>query len=155
MSGTYILYDDATFRATLPFFSNTAVYPEAALQQWFTNGISYISNYNAGALSGLDRQLACYLMTAHLAALNDQIVANGGSVPGFVVDATIDKVKVQIQPPPARNQFQYWLGLTPWGQQLLPLLAIKSAGGFFIGGSPERAAFRRVLGGFGGMGFRR
>lgn len=149
MSGTTLVYDDANFRATLNYFADPTVYPEAALSQWFTNGTSYISAYNAGTLQGQNRQLALYLMTAHLAALNDLIVADKGSVPGLITDAMVDKVKVTIQPPPSKNQFQYWLGLTPWGQQLLPLLAIASAGGFYVGGRPEGLAFRRVAGGFG------
>lgn len=149
MSGTYILYDDATFRATLPFFSNETTYTEVALQQFFNNGISYISNYNRGALNGNSRQLACFLMTAHLAALTDLINEQDGSVPNLVVDATIDKTKVTVEPPPSKTQFQYWLNLTPWGQQLLPLLAVSSAGGFYVGGRAEGLAFRRAFGGFG------
>ena len=149
MIGTVISYDDAAFRATLTYFADTIKYPPALMQQFFTNGTSYISNYNRGALAGQSRELALYLMTGHLAALNDAINENEGSVPGFVKDATIDKVKVGLQPPPAKNQFQYWLGLTPWGQQLLPLLTIASAGGFFVGGRPEGLAFRRAFGSFG------
>lgn len=149
MIGTYITYDDATFRATLVYFANTVTYPAALMQQFFTNGTSYISNYNRGALNGENRQLALYLMTGHLAALNDMVNANDGSVPGYVKDASVDKVKVSLQPPPAKNQFQFWLGLTPWGQQLLPLLCIASAGGFYVGGRPEGLAFRRTYGGFG------
>lgn len=149
MSGTFLEYDDAVFRATLPFFADTTVYPEAAMQQNFTNGISYISNYNRGTLNGPSRQLALYLMTGHLAALNDLIIAQDGSVPGLITNAVIDKVQVTIQPPPSKNQFQYWLGLTPWGQQLLALLSVKSVGGFYVGGQPETAGFRRVYGGFG------
>jgi hypothetical protein len=149
MSGTYILYDDATFRATLPFFSNETTYTPVALQQFFNNGISYISNYNRGALNGNSRQLACFLMTAHLAALTDLINEQDGSVPNLVVDATIDKTKVTVEPPPSKTQFHYWLNLTPWGQQLLPLLAVSAAGGFYVGGRCEGLAFRRVFGGFG------
>lgn len=149
MSATYLTYDDAQFRATIPFFANATTYPQALMQQFFTNGIAYISNYNAGILQGDRRQLALYLMTGHLAALNDLIIANDGSVPGLVTNAKVDKVQVQITPPPAKDQWEYWLNLTPWGQQLLALLQVASAGGFFIGGRPEGLGFRRVFGGFG------
>lgn len=150
MAGTTLTYDDATFRATYSYFASTATYPEVALQNWFTLGTNYVSDYNAGIMQGASRQAALYLMTAHLAALNDLIVADAGAVPGQLVNASIDKVKVTITPPPAPNQWQYWLGLTPWGQMLLALLQAKSAGGWVVGGNPERLGFRRVGGGFGG-----
>lgn len=153
MSGTTLTYDDATFRTQYPFFGNATAYPAAALQNWFTLGTAYISDYNAGIMQGAARQSALYMMTAHLQALSDMINADAGAVPGLVVDASVDKVKVTITPPPAKNQWQYWLGLTPWGQMLLALLQAKSAGGWSVGGNPERLGFRRVAGRFGGRGW--
>jgi hypothetical protein len=55
-----------------------------------------------------------------------------------------------MQPPPETNQWQWWLSLSPWGQQLLALLLVKSAGGFYIGGFPERQGFRKAYGLFNG-----
>ena len=154
-----LVYNDADFRAMFPFFTSTVTYPQASLLNWFTMGTSYVSNINCGFMVDAARQQALYLMTAHLAALNDMIVANAGAVPTLVKGASIDKVKVDLEMPPTKTQFQWWLNLTPWGAQLLTLLAIQSAGGWVIGGLPERAAFRRVAGGFGGLwgvaGFRR
>lgn len=154
-----LVYNDANFRAMFPFFVSTITYPTASLQNWFTMGTSYVSDVNCGYMIDAARQQALYLMTAHLAALNDIIVANAGSVPTLVKDAAIDKVHVGLEMPPTKTQFQWWLNLTPWGAQLLTLLNIQSAGGWIIGGLPERAAFRRVAGGFGGpwgvQGFRR
>ena len=149
MIGTCITYNDFEFRATLVYFANTTTYPAATLLQFFTNGTAYIDAYNRGALNGANRQLALYLMTAHLAALNDLINAEGGSVPGFVKSGSIDKVTVALQPPPAKTQFQFWCNLTPWGQQLLPLLSVATAGGLYVGGRPEGFGFRRVFGSFG------
>lgn len=146
-----LVYDDTAFRLQYPFFANVTTYPEITLQTNFTNGTSYISDYNAGILQGQSRQTALYLMTAHITALNDIIVANNGAAPGYVTNAKIDKISVTLEPPPAKNQFQWWLNLTPWGQQLLALLQVQSAGGWAVGGNPERLGMRRVGGGFGGL----
>lgn len=155
MSGTTLVYNDMDFRAAFPFFANMTTYPEAVLSMNFTNGTNYISNYNYGWLQNGNRQFALYLMTAHLTALNDLIVANNGAVPMIETQAKIDKIAVTVKPPPETNQWQYWLNLTPWGAMLLAELQVASAGGWLIGGLPERFAFRRVGGGFGGtMGFR-
>jgi hypothetical protein len=143
-----LVYTDADFRTAFPFFANTITYTEASLQLWFTQGTSYISAYNRGWLRNKNRQLALYQMTAHLAALNDIIVAENNAAPGLAVAARIDKIQVTLMPPPVKSQFQWWLNLTPYGQQLLALLQVRSAGGWSVGGTPELAAFRRVGGVF-------
>lgn len=144
-----LTYNDTQFRQTLPYFADINAYPVTVLQQFFTNATSYVSPFNYGWLCGADRQLALYLMTGHLAALGDQIRANDGSSNGVIIGARIDKIDVKLQPPPAKNQLKWWLNQTTWGQQLLALLSAKSAGGWNVGGLPERQAFRRVNGGFG------
>jgi hypothetical protein len=154
MSGTTLVYNDADFRLAFPFFANATTFPEALLSMNFTNGTNYISDYNAGFLANGNRQYALYLMTAHLTQLGVLIAANNGAAPMIETQATVDKISVTVQPPPQKNQWQYWLNLTPWGAQLLALLQVASAGGWYVGGLPERAAFRRVGGGFGGLGFR-
>jgi len=143
-----LVFTDADFRAQFPFFVNSTTYPEASLQMWFTQGTSYVSNYNAGFLRDASRQIGLYLMTAHLAALNDLIVAEAGAPAGLAVSARIDKIQVTLLPPPVKSQFAWWLSLTPWGQQLLTLLKVRSVGGWFTGGTSELAAFRRVGGVF-------
>jgi hypothetical protein len=96
------------------------------------------------------------LMVAHLLTLAAQ--ARTGGVSGQVTSATIDKVSVSVAPPPGGDDaWAYWLGLTPYGLQLLALLKRCTAGGFYVGGLPERAAFRAVGGLFpkGGRLWRR
>lgn len=95
-------------------------------------------------LEGECRYRALTLLTAHLAALGVLIAA--GQVPGLVQTATVDKVSVSLTPPPILTQFQWWLSLTPYGQQLLALLQVASVGGIYIGGLPEISAFRKVGG---------
>ena len=79
-------------------------------------------------------------MTAHLLALSVMIAS--GNTPGVMVAATIDKISITLEPPPAPNAWQYWLQTTPYGQQLLALLQVASVGGFYAAsGVPGRAGF--------------
>ena len=142
---TIIVFDVVLFRSQFPVFTNATTYPTPMLQMYWDMAICYINDEgNYGWLNGVCRQLALDLMTAHLTALSLLIVA--GQVPGLVQSATIDKVSVSLTPPPQPNQWQWWLGLTPYGQQLLALLQTRAVGGFYIGGLPERSAFRKVGG---------
>ncbi len=85
-------------------------------------------------------------MTAHLAKIGDMIAS--GEAPSIVNASTIDKISVTLTPPPAKNQFQWWLNTTPYGAQLLTLLSMAAVGGIYTGGSPERSAFRGAYGRF-------
>lgn len=87
------------------------------------------------------------LMVAHLLQLREA-AAGGNAGTGAVVSASIDKVSVSFAQPPASGSWGHWLGMTPWGAQFAALMARCSAGGFFVGGLPERAAFRSVGGVF-------
>lgn len=150
MSGTTLVYNDADFRLQFPFFADMDAYPEQLLTMNFAAGTNYISDYNSGFLANGNRQFALYLMTAHLTQLGTFVTANNGSPTTIETQARIDKISVTVAPPPSKNQWQYWLNTTPWGMQLFALLQVASAGGWFVGGLPERFAFRRVGGGFGG-----
>lgn len=141
-----IEFDIAAFRAAYPQFANTATFTDATLQGYWDAAICYISDENYGYISGAKRERCLWLMTAHLAALS--IIIASGQTPGMVNQATIDKITVTLQPPPIKTQFQWWLGLTPYGQQLLALLQANSVGGMYIGGAPEISAFRKVNGCF-------
>lgn len=147
-----ITLDPAAFRALFPQFADPAKYPDAALSIQFDMATSYVSADTYGDMTAAARTNALYLMTAHLLALGAIIAQNNysGQV-GVVQAATIDGVSVTLQPPPQRGQWRWWLNTTPYGAQLVALLDAQSVGGFFVGGLPERAAFRRVGGGFGGV----
>lgn len=136
-----ILFDPAAFKVAFPAFASV---PDATLQAYFDAGTCYISDRDYGWLAGECRARALDLMTAHLAALSNMIAA--GQMPGLETSATIDKISVTTTPPPLKNQWQWWLSLTPYGQQLLALLTARSVGGFYVGGLPERSAFRKVGG---------
>lgn len=140
-----ITFDVAAFRAQFPQFANVTDFPDVMLEGYFDTATCYISpSNNYGYLRGTCRERALYLMTAHLSAL--YIAINSGNPTVFVSQSTVDKVSVTITPPPMKDQFQYWLNLTPYGAQILALLNAKAVGGWFVGGLPELAAFRRVGG---------
>lgn len=155
-SSAPLTYDDALFRAQIPLYANTTDYPESTLQVWWNTAISYISPgqsyawWEANQTSGNDntpQQSAINLMMAHLIFLSN-LIASGKIRPGgdIVTSATIDKVSVTLEPPPIKSQWQWWLSQSPFGAQLLALLYLKSVGGFYVGGLPELAAFRKVGG---------
>ena len=137
-----IVFDIPAFRLQFPAFQNAALYPNVTLQAYWDTGTEYISDtQRCGPLSGARLVLALNLMTAHLADIYAQIAA--GDTPSITTGATIDKISVTSLAPPTKNAFQYWLNLTPYGQQLLALLSTISVGGFWIGGRNEIGQFRR------------
>jgi hypothetical protein len=140
-----INYNDSAFRALFPAYANTVFYTATTLQAWWDTATAYVSNCNGGCYTGgmtlAQQTLALNQMTAHLVYLNNLIAA--GSTPGVTVAATVDKVSVTLEPPPAPNQWQYWLQTSPYGQQLLALLQVASVGGIYAAsGVPGRAGFR-------------
>ena len=137
-------FDVDAFREQFPQFENTTTFPDAVLQQYWNAATCYINPNDFCWLHDDCLQLALNLMTAHLTALSVLIQQN--QTPGYEQSATIGKVSVSLTPPPNKNQWQWWLNTTPYGMQLLTLLQAKSAGGFYIGGLPETAAFRKVAG---------
>ena len=143
------VFDIPTFRQLYPAFANSITFTDVYLTAQWTAATVYLGKYDGCLLSGDTLQLALNLMTAHLVQINVMIAA-GGATPtiGVLTSATIDKVTVTNMPPPAANGWKYWLALTPYGLQLWALLQRASAGGVYIGGSPERRAFRKVGGWF-------
>ncbi len=141
-----IVFSVTLFRTQFSAFSNEACYPDTTLQMFFDTASCYISTNDCGRLTGACRLRAINLMTAHLLRISDDIAA--GNTSDFVINSTVGSVSVAVQPPPETDQFQWWLTKTPYGQQLYALLGVVSVGGFYVGGSPERSAFRKVGGRF-------
>jgi hypothetical protein len=153
---TPLVFTYTDFVSMFPAFANPVQYKSTALALQFDLASIYISNVDYGGnLTGASLQNALYLMTAHLQGLNDLVAQNDGAAPGIVTDATVDKVKVVLVPPPIKDSaWRYWLNQTPYGQSLLALLQVKAVGGWFVPGSVagggELGAFRRVGGRFSG-----
>jgi len=132
--------DPAKFREAYPEFCDVAVWTNAKLQMYWDTATNFIANCNYGWMKGSPRELAINLMVAHLAKLSALIAA--GQTPGIVTGSTIDKISVTLEPPLVKNKFDYWLSLTPYGQELLALLGVWSVGGWSAGGSFTRSGLR-------------
>jgi hypothetical protein len=145
---TTIELNIALFRERFPQFAIPAVFPDAVVTVNWVMATQYVSDSSYGCMAVTARELAIQLMTAHLMALAVIQASGGGTgTPGIVTGATIDKVSVSLATPPyGTDEWRYWLNLTPYGTQLLALLSAQAAGGFYVGGWPERSAFR-VAGG--------
>ena len=144
---TTITLDPAAFRALFPQFADPVKWPDAALSIQFGVATGYVSADTYGDTPVAARTNVLYLMTAHLLALGAIIAQNNysGQV-GVVQGAVVDHLQITLTPPPVKSQWQWWLNTTPYGAQLLGLLEAQAAGGFYVGGLPERAAFRKVAG---------
>ncbi len=138
---TTLVFNVTVFRQYYPEFGNETLFPTTTLQQYWNQSSSYISTANRGTLNNVSRQTALNLMTAHIAKI--AIFNSQGEVPGIITDSEVDKVKVQLEPPPLPNQFRWWLSTTVYGQELLAMLQIRSVGGFYTpAGQPVLSAFR-------------
>lgn len=139
---TCLQFNYATFIQYYAQFSNATLYPQATLQLYWNRATSYISNNPCyGGLTIQQRIETLNLMTAHLTVLST--LAAAGEDSGLVQGATIDKVSVQLTPPPEVTAWQWWLNQTIYGKQLLALLDLLSAGGFSVGGFPTVSTLRR------------
>lgn len=139
-------FNVTNFRAQFPEFANSTTYPDASLAAWWEMGNNYVSTDNAGYDSwrATQAQLACDLMCAHLAK-SFTLIGNGvGTV--LVNGSTEGSVSVSLTPPPVRGAWQWWLATTGYGAQLRALLKVIAGPGSYIGGLPERSAFRKVGG---------
>lgn len=140
-----ITLDTARFRAAFPAFANDTKFPDAMLQVQWDIGTAYVTDANCGVLVDSKRETALWLMLAHLLWLGFLISRNRGGV-GVKTQARIDKVQVVYEAPPPGDSWTWWLQQTPYGQQLLALLSIAGAGGFYGGGLPETTALRKWAG---------
>lgn len=145
---TVLTFDVTLFREQFPAFASDTTYPDAQLQMYWDMATCYISDVNYGYLRDDCRQLAINQKTAHLQFLASQVAVKGTTT-GLINSTTIDKISVSLTAPPfGTSQFKWWLNQSPYGQMLLALLSQKAVGGLYVGGSPERAAFRKVGGVF-------
>lgn len=141
-----VLFDPVRFRDKFPEFPNPP-YTDPILQRKWDAGTCIIDPNDSGCFMDT-KQLTCVLdlMVAHLLKLQEMLDMGQNVV--AVTSATIDKVSVSVEPPKAATQYQLWLSTTPYGQEIRVILQVSSVGGTYIGGLPERRAFRKVGGRF-------
>ncbi len=138
------VFDLSAFRTAYPVFDSV---PDATVQAAATSALCLIGQ------DGCDCDVQMWqLMVAHLLYIQGQVAAGNGNA-GAVTSATIDKVSVSLAAPPfGTSAYKFWLFKSPYGGQLLALLDRCSKGGVYVGGLPERSAFRSVGGVFPGRG---
>lgn len=148
-------YDDALFRKQVPAFADETKYPPEMVQVYWDIACFFIEDTSSPChmLQGAQLQYALNLMTAHLMSLALAAAEDDGGVPGSggggpITSASIGEVSVTRMQPPAADGWQYWLSGTPFGSALWALLGAISAGGFSVGGLPERTGFRKIGGVF-------
>lgn len=133
----------ATFRTLYPKFDTVTDEVVLAVSE---QALCYTSERGCNC-----DQAMWMLMVAHLlfmAALD----GSGQFTPGMLSGTSIDKVSVSFALPPITTPWAFWLNRSPYGQQFSALLSKCASVGFYVGGSPERAAFRSVGGGFARRG---
>jgi hypothetical protein len=138
------VFDISAFRLSFPAFASETAYPDALITTQSEIGLAYIDE-DFDYCGKFD--LLWQLVTAHLLYLNAQI-ASGNTTTGQLASATVGSVSVSVTAPKNADEFAYWLGLSPYGLQMLALLRKCAVGGWIVGGRPERAAFRSVGGTF-------
>lgn len=138
------VFDLSAFRTAYPVFDSV---PDATGQAAATSALCLIGQ------DGCDCDVQMWqLMVAHLLYIQGQVATGNGNA-GAVTSATIDKVSVAFAAPPfGTSAYKFWLFKSPYGGQLLALLDRCSKGGVYVGGLPERSAFRSVGGVFPGRG---
>lgn len=142
------VYDDASFRLMFPVFADDTVYPPALIGMWWSTGTGFVSAQDNCGINGDALQSALNMMAAHL-LWSSVLIGRGQTTVGVMIGSSIDKISVSFQAPPMLNNWRSWLLTTPYGAMFLALMEAQAAGGFYVGGSPERDAFRNSYGIFG------
>lgn len=142
--------DIQAFRKRFTAFSDELFFPDERIIFAWEDVPIYIAGCGK-MLSGAALDRAKLLMTAHLLQSNS-MVAEGKNIAGAVSSASVStasgSASVSLSTLQTKTAFQAWLASTPYGIELYALINVKSAGGFYVGGSPEIAAFRRAGGRF-------
>ena len=138
------VFDLSAFRTAYPVFDSV---PDATVQAAATSALCLIGQ------DGCECDVQQWqLMVAHMLYIQGQVATGNGGA-GAVTSATIDKVSVAFAAPPfGTSAYKFWLFKSPYGSQLLAMLDRCSKGGVYVGGLPERSAFRSVGGVFPGRG---
>lgn len=139
-----IALDIAKFRLEFAEFSDPSLYSDLYISAKWDAATCYMSDLNEGRLKDSCRQYGLFLMLAHLILLDDKI--KSGVSTAVITSGSEGSVSVSFATPPSSGSWDWWMGLSIYGQQLNALLAAKSAGSFYVGGSPVRNGFRGVGG---------
>lgn len=137
--------DIAAFRVNFPLYADETKYPDVLLNAQYEIGKCYIADNNC-TMAEACREYVLQAMLAHLLYIRDQV--NAGNNVGVITSASEGEVSVSLATPVVDDEWHYWFNSSPYGRELIALLDVQSVGGFYVGGSPERKAFRKVGGMF-------
>lgn len=137
--------DIAKFRVNFPLYADETAYSDALLNAQYEIGKCYVKD-NDCVMPEACREYALQAMLAHLLYIRDQV--NAGNNIGVITSASEGDVSVSLAQPIVDDEWHYWFNSSPFGRELVALLLGQSSGGFYVGGLPERAAFRKVSGVF-------
>lgn len=126
------------FRSAMPAFADATKYSDEQIDAFVEKAGFYISTKYSGTCPCKCRVYAIELMAGHLLKLNDLILSGDNSAGGRITSASIDKISVSLDAPQTKNAYEYWLSLTPYGQQLYALLMSKAPAGIYSGGKCYR-----------------
>ena len=137
--------DVAAFRVNFPLYADETTYPDILLNAQYEIGKCYIADNNC-TMTEACREYALQAMLSHLLYIRDQV--NSGNNVGVITSASEGEVSVSLATPVVDEEWHYWFNSSPYGRELIALLGVQSVGGFYVGGSPERRAFRKAGGMF-------
>lgn len=126
------------FRETISAYADATKYPDEKVASYIERATFFIDARYSGDCPCRCRVYAIELMAAHLLKLSDLIASGDNSAGGRITSASIDKISVSLDAPQTKNAFEYWLSLTPYGQELLVLLMSKAPAGIYSGGKCYR-----------------
>jgi hypothetical protein len=135
-----IVFDIAEFRIKYPIFDTIS---DAVVLRAFSSSEMFISNNTNCYLDESKLKYVLYLMTAHMLQIGVDTAANGGGSAGIVSSTSIDKISVSFEARLNKTSFQYFLNKTIYGEEILALFSLWSAGGYYVGGSNATLGFKR------------
>ena len=135
-------FDPVAFQSAFPAFAST---PTAAITTW-ANIVDQSPMQSWFESAPLTQQQLIVAHVGYLLANADTIGDSQGG--GAVVSATEGSVSASFVAPPVRDGLEFYLSGSVYGQMLWAMLNISAAGGAYIGGLPERSAYRKVGGVF-------
>jgi hypothetical protein len=137
--------DIPAFRSNFELYKDEVKYTDVLLNAQYAIGKCYIDDSDC-TMAEACREYALQAMLAHLLYIRDQV--NAGNNIGVITSASEGDVSVSLATPVVDDEWHYWFNSSPFGRELIALLSVKSAGGFYVGGSPERRGFRKIGGMF-------
>lgn len=131
-------FPTSDFLARFPEFGNTTKYPTATVENAGAKALLHIAPEEEGMpMLGNYRNYALFLMAAHLLELDDTTTSAGSSgvaMAGTPFKAQIGSVQIENskQNSFTTDDWNYWLGQTKHGRELLAFLDTQAPCGVFL-----------------------